>query len=80
MIRPKGLNYIGFNENHSVVVIRKFSEDRNQILPVGLFSPQNFLVVVAVLCQSKPPHLFQLCKHICQRNCAQTTSSSFSLL
>ena len=76
----KGFKYTGFNEGHPEVVISKFGQDQSKFLPVGLFQPENVLVVIITVYLSKPFHLLQLCNYIRQQNCAQTTSSSFSLL
>ena len=48
MIGPKKLKYRWFNEDHLGVVIMKFGEDQSITLPVGLFPPKNFLVVVTL--------------------------------
>ena len=49
MIGPNRLKFSGFDEGHPGVAIRKFGEDWNKTLPVRLFSPQNFLIVVTTL-------------------------------
>ena len=43
------------------MVIRKFGEGQSETLPVELFFPKNFLVVVTTLYLSKLLHLLQLC-------------------
>ena len=42
-----------------MVAIRKFGEDERKTLPARLYFPQNFLVGVTTLCQSKQPHLLR---------------------
>ena len=64
------------------MVIRKFGEDQSKTQPVGLFSPQNVLVVVTTLCLSKPPLItnHNYVNIYVSKTSAQTTSCSFSLL
>ena len=38
MIGPEGLKLSGFGGGHCGVVRRKFSEDRNKTLPVGIYT------------------------------------------
>ena len=54
-IGPKGLKYTRFNEGHPWVVIREFGVDQSKTMPVGLFFPKNYLVVVIVLYLSEHP-------------------------
>ena len=43
------------------MVVGKFGGDQSETLPVGLFFPKYFLVVVTTLYQSKLLYLLQLC-------------------
>ena len=76
-IGPEELKYAWFNGGQPGMVMRNFGEEKIKTLTMGIFSLQNFQVVVITLCLSRPSHLIQYRKHIDEQNCVQITSSIF---